>query len=276
MTGGGGAGAEGRNLTGGGAGGVADPGARDDWAGDDRAGDDGLRGPRPVPRGWAAIAEEGRRRILAGEWRPGEMIPKEAELAEEWGTTRSTVNRALRRLAEEGLLHRRRKAGTQVAVSPKRPAQFELPLIREEVERTGQRYAYELVDAGEHSPPELARARLGITGRPRVLRVLARHLADGVPLAWEERWINGGTVPEALKVDWRLQSPNEWLKLHVPYTRVDMAMCASEAGPLSARALGCEVGDALLTLERTTWWAQWSVTFVALAYRPGHRLWTVF
>jgi GntR family histidine utilization transcriptional repressor len=81
-------------------------------------------------------------------------------------------------------------------------------------------------------------------------------------------------VPEALKVDWRQHSPNEWLLEHVPYTRVDVALCASEAGPMSAKALGCDPGDALLTMERTTWWAQWSVTYVAFAYRPGYRMWS--
>lgn len=229
----------------------------------------------PAPRGWAAIAEEGRRRILHREWPPGATIPSEAALAREWGTSRVTVNRALRSLAEEGLLDRRRRAGTRVSERPLRPASFEVPLVREEVERSGRRYRYELVEAGEHPVPEAVRGRLMLTGRPRLLRVLARHFAGRAPFAWEERWINGGTVPEALAVDWRLHSPNEWLLAHVPYTRVDVALCASEAGPMAARALGCEPGRALLTLERTTWRDRRSVTHVGFAYAPGHRMWSL-
>lgn len=227
-----------------------------------------------VPKGWAAIAEEGRRRILAGEWKPGDTIPAEADLARVWGTSRATVNRALRTLAEEGLLDRRRKAGTTVMEPSLRPATFEVPLMREEVERTGQRYRYQLVEVSEPPMTDYVRERLMIRRSPRVLRVLARHLAGGRPFAWEERWINGGTVPEALRVDWARNSPNEWLLKNVPFTRVDVALCASMAGPRSAKALGCDEGDALLSLERTTWRAQWSVTFVNFAYAPGYRMWS--
>lgn len=226
------------------------------------------------PKGWAAIAEEGRRRIREREWVAGETIPAEAELARQWGVSRATVNRALGKLAEEGLLERRRKAGTRVLERPLRPANFEVGLIRDEVERTGRRYAYELVDAGEWEVPEHVRERMGITGRPHVLRVLARHLSGGEPFAWEERWINGGTVPEALKVDWRRHSPNEWLLANVPYTWAEVALTAILSGPKSSRALGCEEDMPLLTLERTTWWGKWSVTHVAFSYAPGHRMWS--
>jgi GntR family histidine utilization transcriptional repressor len=81
-------------------------------------------------------------------------------------------------------------------------------------------------------------------------------------------------VPEALHVDWRRRSPNEWLLEHVPWTAMEVALCAAEAGPRSAAALGCPEGAALLALERTTWWGKWSVTFVRFYYPPGHRLWS--
>ena len=231
-------------------------------------------GPLPPPKGWAAIADEARRRILTRAWAPGATIPSEADLAREWGASRATVNRALQRLAEEGLLIRRRRAGTKVAPRLRNPATFDVPLIREEVERSGAVYGYELVEAGEHAPPPDVRQRLMVRGRPRVMRVLARHLAGGRPLAWEERWINGGTVPEALHVDWRRRSPNEWLLEHVPYTEVEVAIGAAEAGPLSGKALGCEVGAPLLTLERTTFQGAFSVTFVRFCYRPGYQIWS--
>ena len=47
------------------------------------------------------------------------------------------MNRALRELAEEGLLDRRRKAGTRVALNPVRRARFDIQVIREEIEAKG-------------------------------------------------------------------------------------------------------------------------------------------
>ena len=44
------------------------------------------------------------RRIYTREWQPGQSIPNEADLAVEFRCARVTVNRALRTLADAGLL----------------------------------------------------------------------------------------------------------------------------------------------------------------------------
>ena len=51
---------------------------------------------------WQSVQKEVLRRIHAREWKPGDLIPNEAELAKEFGCARPTVNRALRTLAEGG------------------------------------------------------------------------------------------------------------------------------------------------------------------------------
>jgi len=45
-----------------------------------------------------------RRRCAAGEWKPGERLPAVADLAEQYGVARNTVTKALRRLADDGLV----------------------------------------------------------------------------------------------------------------------------------------------------------------------------
>lgn len=70
------------------------------------------RTPAPTLPKAQAIAAEVRRRILDREWRQGDRIPDEADLAVEFGAARATVNKALQVLADEGLLDRRRRAGT--------------------------------------------------------------------------------------------------------------------------------------------------------------------
>ena len=83
---------------------------------------------------WQSVQAEVLRRINAREWKPGDFIPNEAELAIEFGCARATVNRALRALAESGLLDRRRKAGTRVSLNPVRKATLDIPVIRYEIE----------------------------------------------------------------------------------------------------------------------------------------------
>ncbi|MDX2483989.1 MAG: GntR family transcriptional regulator [Pseudodonghicola sp.] len=76
-----------------------------------------------IPAGGKAtyIAEEVRRRIIEKEWRQGDRIPDETELATEFGVARAPGNKALPLLAEEGLLDPRPPARTPVARSEDTP-----------------------------------------------------------------------------------------------------------------------------------------------------------
>ncbi|HEX3444815.1 MAG TPA: GntR family transcriptional regulator, partial [Chthoniobacterales bacterium] len=52
--------------------------------------------------------------ILSGHYQPGEKLPSEAGLVEEFGTSRITVVRALRELQQKGIVQRRAGSGTYV------------------------------------------------------------------------------------------------------------------------------------------------------------------
>ncbi|MDN3720660.1 GntR family transcriptional regulator [Roseibium salinum] len=95
---------------------------------------------------WTGIRTELLRRIHDRIWQPGERIPHEADLAEEFGCARTTVNRALRDLAESGLVVRKRRAGTRVALNPPQRATLTIPIIREEVEALGRKYRHSLLE----------------------------------------------------------------------------------------------------------------------------------
>lgn len=56
--------------------------------------------------------------ITQGTWSVGETLPPEEELARALRVSRGTVRQALGRLAQEGLLVRHRRLGTQVVKSP--------------------------------------------------------------------------------------------------------------------------------------------------------------
>ena len=53
--------------------------------------------------------------LEAGEWRPGEIIPSETELAARFGVSQGTVRKAIDEMAAENLLVRRQGKGTFVA-----------------------------------------------------------------------------------------------------------------------------------------------------------------
>lgn len=215
-------------------------------------------------------------RIRDKIWAPGTVIPSEVDLAEEFGCARATVNRAMRELAEEGILDRKRKAGTTVRSAPERNAKFAIPLVRVEVEATGAIYRYVLIKREICLAPDWLRARLGIKDGSNVVHVKCMHYADNFPFQHEDRWINISAVPQVEHADFQSVGPNEWLIDHIPFTDVELSFTATAADAELALFLSVSDGEPVFTAERTTWLNNVPVTFARMSFGRGYRMTTRF
>lgn len=218
------------------------------------------------------IAREVRRRIVEREWRQGERIPDEADLAVEFDAARATVNKALQLLADEGLLDRRRRAGTRVAVAPVRKATVTIAVVREQVEQAGMVYSHRVVAQRQGRAPAAVASLLGLKPGAMLVHMRAVHMGDGRAFQIEDRWINPRAAPGFAEADFRELSVNEWLVRNVPYSRAELAFSAENATAEDARLLGTEPGRALLILHRATWNDLGPITAVRVAFQPGYRL----
>lgn len=211
-------------------------------------------------------------KITKGEWAPGSLVPNEVELAKSYGCARATVNRAMRELADDGLIERRRKAGTRVRMTPIRQARFDIPIVRSEIEERGAKYRYSLVKSSVEPAPDWLRARLRLPDKSDALHLVCMHYTDGDPYQHEDRWINLTALPQARTVDFAEVGPNEWLVSTIPFSDVEISFSAGVADQGLKDHLTCAIGDPVFTIERSTWWEGQAVTYVRLTYRPGHRL----
>lgn len=159
---------------------------------------------------WQAVQNEVLRRIHARLWKPGDFIPNEVDLADEFGCARATVNRALRSLADAGVLDRRRKAGTRVALHPVSKATLEIPVIRLEIEERGHAYGYALLDQETTTAPPCINAMMDVLPDTPLCHVTALHEADDKPYVIEDRWVNLTAVSQAKSIDFGNISPNEY------------------------------------------------------------------
>lgn len=220
------------------------------------------------------IQDEVSRRIQERIWQPGEIIPSEVELAKEFDCARVTINRALRALAETGVLDRKRKAGTRVSLNPVRKATLEIPVVRLEIEARGGEYRHGVLQSERVVASPTLRARMDLEDGTEVLHLRCLHLSDGQPYLYEDRWVNLATVPEILTESFEKISANEWLVQNTPFTRGDIAFLSQEADADDAEALGINKGAALFIIERLTWHLDRAITLVRLAYPPGYRMTT--
>lgn len=209
-------------------------------------------------------------RILRQEWRPGALLPPEAELARAYGCARSTANRALQELADQGYLERRRRAGTRVAERRMPGSLLHIPLVRVEIEARGAAYGYRLIEREATGASAAVAAQLGVDVGAPVLRVRCLHLADGVPHQLETRWINLAAVPQARRERFETVSPNEWLVLAVPYSASEHVFSAAMPDADEIRLLAMLQGHPVFLIERRTWLKGVAITAVRLVH-PADR-----
>lgn len=220
------------------------------------------------------VSAEILRRITEGPWGPGTLIPNEVDLAEEFGCSRTTMNRALQEVTQMGFLDRKRKAGTHVRMAPIRQARFEMPVVRREVEATNAIYTYKLLDKRIVAAPDWLCKRMKLKAGEKAVHVTCLHSADGAPFQLEDRWINGKALPQALDQDFAVMGPNEWLIETVPFSDVEISFMADLADDQVAAHLGVAVGDPVFCIERATWWKGAAITLVILKNPRDYRMTT--
>ncbi len=131
--------------------------------------------------------------LQAGEWKPGEPIPSEMDLAARFRVSQGTVRKAIDELALENLVVRRQGKGTFVATHAEHQVQYRfLKLVPDsgdtDAEGPAQRTIVEC--KRQRASADVARALALRTGDGvlQVRRVLAYA---GVPTILEDLWLPG-------------------------------------------------------------------------------------
>lgn len=190
--------------------------------------------------------------IHAGALRPGDAVPSEAALQQQFGLSRMTVNRAMTELANEGLLTRIRGSGTVVAQWHRISSTLAVRDIHEEVLERGHRHSSKVLRL-EAIPADAAMGRtLGVrTGKPVFHSVLV-HYEDGVPIQLEDRHVNPAAAPDYLQVDFQTTTPTQYLFACAPLSEARYTIEAALPTALEAKALGIPRSQACLVITRCT------------------------
>jgi GntR family histidine utilization transcriptional repressor len=226
---------------------------------------------------WQGVRAEVMRRIADGDWKPGELIPGEVDLADEFGCARATVNRALAgpcRCGPDGTQTQGRHAG---GAQP--GAQGDGRSAGGAPGRGRARLALLVRAAGqaEMTPSPAITPQYGLKREDASSAWLVdpASRADHEPFALEERWVNLDVVPAIAKPDLLPSAPTSgWCGTcrFAGGVLVFRSQCASSS---EAQLLGCGPDAALFIVNRTTWAGDAPITAVRLAYAPGYVMETV-
>lgn len=143
---------------------------------------------RNDPRPLYVQAEEALMRLLNADYRAGDRLPPEPQLALQLGISRSTLREAMRSFEERGLISRRQGVGTFVT-APSNGAVIESGLESlESVDALARRKGLDVTDRDveitETSADEETARRLRLLPAAPVVQVVRAKIADGRPVAY--------------------------------------------------------------------------------------------
>ncbi len=208
--------------------------------------------------------------IEAGEWQSGQRLPSENELVERLGVSRMTINRALRELTGEGLLHRVHGVGTFVAERARHASLVQLRDIADEIREAGREHRLEVLLLSRETAAAEQAARLELAVGAEVYHLQAVHYRDGVPIQYEDRYVNPGAAPGFIDADFSRMTATGYLVDLVTPEEMEHVVRAVRPGRRVARLLDVAADDPCLELSRRTWVRGIAVTAARLVY-PGDR-----
>jgi len=194
--------------------------------------------------------------LQSGEWKPGEAIPSEMDLAARFRVSQGTVRKAIDELSAENLLVRRQGKGTFVATHAEQHVQYRfLKLVPDSGDRDSEGPAQRhIVDCRRvRASAEIARALALRTG-DAVVQVRRTLSFGGVPTILEDLWLPGGPF-KGLSAEQLAgyQGPTYAmfeLEFGVRMVRAEEKIRAVAAEAEHAQLLQVAVGTPLLSVER--------------------------
>lgn len=142
-----------------------------------------------------------RENITSGMWQPGETIPSELMLVQQFGIARMTVRQAIDGLIREGLLVRARGRGTFVSAPRVERELSHLLGFSEDMRARGMVPSARLIARDVVPAPAEVSARLGLNQREAVIHIRRLRLADELPMATETSYFNYGLCHAVLTAD---------------------------------------------------------------------------
>ena len=147
--------------------------------------------------------------LQAGEWKPGDPIPSEFELAARYKVSQGTVRKAIDELAKENLLVRRQGKGTFVATHAEQQVQFRFLKLKPDNPQSDAQGPAErhIIDCKRLRAPTPVAQVLGLRTGEAVFQVRRVLSFDQVPTIFEDIWLPGaafkGLTAERLSADTR-------------------------------------------------------------------------
>jgi GntR family transcriptional regulator len=194
------------------------------------------------------------RGLQDGDWKPGEAIPSEMELAQRYRVSQGTVRKAIDELAAENLLVRRQGKGTFVATHSEEQIQYRFLRLKADDGNEPKRMDRRILECRRTRVPADVARSLELRSGDAAVQIRRTLSSDSGPLVLDDIWLPGhlfrGLSLERLS-EWRgpLYGMFE-SEFGVRMIRAEEKIRAVAADEDSASVLQVPMGAPLLSVER--------------------------
>jgi GntR family transcriptional regulator len=195
-------------------------------------------------------------RLARGEWKPGDKLPTEPELADRFGVAVFTVRAGIQKLVESGILLRRQGKGTFVALHRARPLRNQFLRIYSNDGRKANWDRHFISLEKKRASDDVAKAlELGQNARERAIYEVMFLLKNGEKaVAFVESNMNVRLFPHLTASVLSDTADNLYAvfqeRFDVNVIRIDERVRAVRAGRAGAKWLEFDADDPVLRIER--------------------------
>jgi GntR family transcriptional regulator len=211
------------------------------------------RGPISKPL-YQQVKEHLIRRVLQGEWKPGECLPSEMKLAEAYGLSQGTVRKAIEELAQDGLVSRHAGRGTFVTSHKGDYRPFRFHRFQSEMGKQLTENRLDYISFATAPASTRASKALQISVHAEVTELVRLRNLDGQPALLEHIVLGTELCPGFESIATRERPNSIYLALEQHYNllivRVDERVRARLAAPDEQRYLNLRPGTPVLEVER--------------------------
>ncbi|MBV8860499.1 MAG: GntR family transcriptional regulator [Mycobacterium sp.] len=208
--------------------------------------------------------------IARGAMAPGDALPTEQTLCDQFGVSRITVRRALADLADRGYIERRQGVGSFVSRRAVSDTVAATGSYMDGLRQTQFQTAIDVVERDTRTPPHQIADALGVSGAMLHILRVRRERRTREPLMVTEAWLPTDLAETLSSTALRRQPLYELLsKSDVIVDRMQHEITAEIAGPRNAQLLNTAIGSALVRVNRVAFVAGSPHHYLSILLSPN-------
>tara|TARA_Y100000385_G_C13001699_1_gene597556 strand:- start:83 stop:823 length:741 start_codon:yes stop_codon:yes gene_type:complete len=209
--------------------------------------------------------------IHSGALQSGDKVPSEHALVAQHGVSRLTVQRAIRDLVADGLVHRSQGSGTYVSETHC----FSLIEVRDvvdEIRRLGGDARTEVLLHRKLKAPEDVCSMLDLPGGSEVFQAALLQTMNDEPVAYEERFAVVEQFPDFLAQDFSSLSVFKYLAQRSSLGEIENSVSAVCADKRLAKLLEINDAEPCVRVKRRNWFGGRCITLTRITYAGSRQV----